>query len=82
MCESPQFLRSCDLQSLCHSTSQNGPYFPFGPADWALVCFDLQLALLRKNGLLKALDNVTPEPVVTMRRVAGLSHDAVMLGGE
>ena len=56
--------------------------FPFGPADWARVCFDLQLALLRKNCLLKDLDNVLPEPVVTMRRVAGLSHDAVMLSGE
>jgi len=62
--------------------SQNGPYLSFGQADWARVCFDLQLALLRKNCLLKDLDNVLPEPVVTMRRVAGLSHDAVMLSGE
>ena len=62
--------------------SQNGPYFPFGPADWARVCFDLQLALLRKNCLLKDRDNVLPEPVVTMRRAARLSHDAVMLSGE
>ena len=37
---------------------------------------------MRKNCLLKDLDNVLPEPVVTMRRVAGLSHDAVMLSGE
>ena len=45
----------------CHSMSQNGPYFPFGSADWARVCFDLQLALLRKNCLLKNLDHVQPK---------------------
>ena len=56
----------------------------FGQADWARVsvCFDLQLALLRKNCLLKDRDNVLPEPVITMRRAARLSHDVVMLSGE
>ena len=62
--------------------SQNGPYFPFGSADWARVCFDLQLALLRKNCLLKDSDNVLPEPVLAGGRAARLSHDVVMLSGE
>ena len=62
--------------------SQNGPYFPFGSADWARVCFDLQLALLRKNCLLKDSDNVLPEPVLARGRAARLSHDVVMLSGE
>ena len=54
----------------------------FGQADWARVCFDLQLALLRKNCLLKDRDNVIPEPVLARGRAARLSHDAVMLSGE
>ena len=62
--------------------SQNGPYFPFGSADWARVCFDLQLALLRKNCLLKDSDNVLPESVLAGGRAARLSHDVVMLSGE
>ena len=61
--------------------SQNGPYFPFGSADSARVCFDLQLALLRKNCLLKDSDNVVPEPVLAGGRAARLSHDVVMLSG-
>ena len=61
--------------------SQNGPYFPFGRADWARVCFDLQLALLRKNCLLKDRDNVLPAPVLAGGRAARLSHDVVMLSG-
>jgi len=62
--------------------SQNGPYLSFGQADWARVCFDLQLALLRKNCLLKDRDNVLPEPVLAGGRAARLSHDVVMLSGE
>ena len=62
--------------------SQNGPYFPFGLADWARVCFDLQLALLRKNCLLKDSEHVLPEPVLAGGRAARLSHDVVMLSGE
>ena len=62
--------------------SQNGPYLSFGLADWARVCFDLQLALLRKNCLLKDRDNVLPDPVLAGGRAARLSHDVVMLSGE
>ena len=62
--------------------SQNDPYFPFGLADWAQVCFDLQLARLCKNSLLKDPDNVLPEPVLAGGRAAWLSHDVVMLSGE
>ena len=49
---------------------------------WARVCFAVKLALLCKNCPLKDWDQVQPEPVVTMRRAARLSHDVVMLSGE
>ena len=62
--------------------SRHCPYFPFGLADWARVCFDPQLALLRKNRLLKDSDNVLPESVLAGGRAARLSHDVVMLSGE
>ena len=62
--------------------SQNGPYFPFGQADWARVCFDLQLALLRKNCLLKGRKQVQPKSVLAWGRAARLRHDVVMLSGE
>ena len=54
----------------------------FGQADWARVCFDLQLALLRKNCLLKDREHVLPELVLAWGRAAKLSHDVVMLSGE
>ena len=71
LCESPQFLRSCNLQSWCQSMSQNGPYFPFGQADWSRVCFEPQLAPLRKSRLLKDWDDASPEPVLAMRARPG-----------
>ena len=45
-------------------------------------CFDLQLALLRKNCLLKDRDTVLPGAVLAGGRAARLSHDVVMLSGE
>ena len=62
--------------------SQNGPYLSFGQADWARVCFDLQLALLRKNGLLKIFNNGYHKPDLAGGRAARLSHDVLMLSGE
>ena len=62
--------------------TKRSTYLSFGQADWARVCFDLKLALLRKNCLLKDRDNVLPEPVLAGGRAARLSHDVVMLSGE
>ena len=60
--------------------------FHIFPSAWLIglgfVSIYMQLALLRKNCLLKDSDNVLPEPDLAGGRAARLSHDVVMLSGE